>query len=205
MVNENNTDNMIQDDNEVTYDDTDTETTDTELGDDEVTAAQKLKVLRSKLQAATEESREIREELQRTKADFLNARKRLEEEVIRNRERDTIKHIEKILPLADSFYLATLDKEAWEKGDEKWRKGVEGIHNQLLGLLRNYGVESFNPTGEAFDPQKHEAMSTITVEDQSQHNQVLTVMQLGYTHTTNSATTVIRPARVTVGEYSETK
>ncbi len=204
MVHENNDTDTQNDETIVTYDNTDTDTmTDTELGDDEKTAEQKLKALRTKLQTATDEVREVREELQRTKADFLNARRRLDEEVIRTRERDTIKHIEKLLPLADSFYLATLDKDAWEKGDEKWRKGIEGIYQQLLGTLRGYGVESFNPTNELFDPQKHEALSTITVADATQHDHVLTVMQLGYTVTTNGTTTVIRPARVTVAEYKQ--
>jgi molecular chaperone GrpE len=201
MVNKKHNDTTREDDSEVTYDTPDIP--DTELVDEEATASQKLKALRKKLEDATEQNRTLQEELQRTKADFLNARKRLEEEVVRNRERDIIRHIEKILPLADSFFLAMLDKIAWEKGDEKWRKGVEGIHNQLIGILRSYGVESFDPTGSIFDPMQHEAMATVTVPDSTQHHHVLTVMQLGYTMTLHGVTTTIRPARVTVGEYSE--
>jgi molecular chaperone GrpE len=200
MVNENNEDTTIQPDESLTYDNP--EPTDTELIDDEATAEQKLKVLRTKLQEATEKNRELHEELQRTKADFLNARKRLEEDRIDSRERDIVRHIEKLLPLADSFYLAMLDRAAWEKGDEKWRKGIEGILNQLQGILRGYGVESFDPTGTTFDPSRHEAMSMITVTEPDQHDKVLTVMQQGYLRTVGDTTTVIRPARVTVGEHT---
>ncbi len=200
MVNENNEETTIQPDSDLTYDNP--EPTDTELIEDEATAEQKLKALRTKLQTATDTNRELHEELQRTKADFLNARKRLEEDRLESRERDTVRHIEKLLPLADSFYLAMLDRVTWEKGDEKWRKGVEGIHNQLLGILRGYGVESFDPTGQPFDPARHEAMSMITVTDASQNDVVLTVMQQGYERTVGDTTTIIRPARVTVGEFT---
>ncbi len=200
MVNNNNEDTTVQPDSEITYDNPDT--TDTELVDDEATAEQKLKALRTKLQAATDQNRELHEEIQRTKADFLNARKRLDEEQVRSRERDTIKHIEKLLPLADSFYLAMLDKAAWEKSDEKWRKGIEGIKNQLDSILRSYGVEAVNPIGQDFDPQRHEAMTMVPVNDTTQHHKVLSVMQLGYELRNGDTTTTVRPARVTVGEHT---
>ena len=162
MVNKNNDEpTILTDSDDLTYEDN--SPSDTEIVDDEATAAQKLKVLRTKLQEATDKNRELGEEVQRTKADFLNARKRLEEEQFRSRERDTVKHIEKLLPLADSFYLAQLDRAAWEKADEKWRRGIEGISNQLTSILRSYGVSAVDPTGHPFDPLKHEAMSTVTV------------------------------------------
>ncbi len=188
------------DSDDLTYEDN--SHTDTELVDDEATAAQKLKVLRTKLQEATDKNRELHEEVQRTKADFLNARKRLEDGVTHTRERDTVKHIEKLLPLADSFYLAMLDRAAWEKADEKWRKGIEGIKSQLDSILRGYGVSAVDPTGQTFDPITHEALSTIPVTNESQHNQVITVMQLGYIRVSNGTEEIIRPARVTVGEYT---
>ncbi len=199
MVNNNN-DDTVQDDLEFTNDDTDNDSN-PELDESEATAEQKLKALRKKLTEATEKNRELGEEMQRAKADFLNARRRLEEERLLDRKRALVQHAEKILPLADSFYLAMLDKTAWEKGDEKWRKGVEGIQQQLLGILRSYGIEAVDPTGTTFDPAKHEALTTIPVTDEALNHQVLTVMQLGYEMKDGEGTTVIRPARVTVGEY----
>ncbi len=200
-MNKNNDEPTIQSDSDdLTYEDN--QSSETELVDEEATAEQKLKVLRTKLQEAEGKNRELGEEVQRTKADFLNARKRLEEEQFRSRERDTVKHIEKLLPLADSFYLAQLDRAAWEKADEKWRKGIEGISNQLTSILRGYGVSAVDPTGHPFDPLKHEAMSTVTVPTEAQHNQVITVMQQGYIRVSGDTEEIIRPARVTVGEYT---
>ncbi len=200
MVNKNDQ-KPVQDDSEITYDATDT--TDSELVDDEITAEQKIKKLRNKLEELTDKNRELQEEVQRTKADFLNARRRLEEDQQNDRRRSIIKAVETLLPLADSFYLAMLDKAAWEKGDEKWRKGVEGIKNQLDGILRSYGTKSFSPENEQFDPNRHDAMSMVSVSDQALHHRVLSVMQLGYEIADGETSMIVRPARVTVGEYNK--
>lgn len=194
-------DDELGDDLHVTNDDTDT--TETELVDEEATAEQKLKVLRGKLTAAQEELRNVREAGQRERADFLNARKRLEDERLLDRRRALVGHIERLLPLADSFYLARYDKAAWEAGDEKWRKGIEGIHLQLLNILKGYGVEAFDASGTTFDPVRHEAMSSITVGDKSEHDKVISVLQQGYELFDGEERVVIRPARVTVGEFAE--
>src|SRR5690606_19600211 len=77
-----------------------------ELEDIEEAAGDKLKKLRDKLKACDEDKRQILEELQRSKADFLNSRKRLENQLERDRERITTGHIEELLPLKDSFDIA---------------------------------------------------------------------------------------------------
>lgn len=171
--------------------------------DTEARTEDKLKQLRQKLAKSEEETKALREELARNKADFLNARKRLEEEREQDKARTIIRHTEKLLPLYDSFYLAMLDKEAWGKADAMWRKGVEGIFNQLVGILSGYNVTAFHPDGETFDPARHEALTNISVEDKAMHNQILTTIQVGFLHKDGETEKVIRPARVTVGEYTE--
>lgn len=163
----------------------------------------KLKQLRQKLSASEAEAKALREEMAHTKADFLNARRRLDEEREQDKERSAIRHAEKLLPLYDSFYLAMLDKATWEKADESWRKGVEGIFNQLVQILSGHHISAFDPVGEAFDPVRHEALTNISVEDAAQHNQVLTTIQVGFVHKNGDTERIIRPARVTVGEYTE--
>ncbi len=163
----------------------------------------KLKQLRQKASASEAEAKELREELARTKADYLNARKRLEDEREQDKARTIIRHTEKLLPLYDSFYLAMLDKAAWEKIDEMWRKGVEGIFNQLVGILSGYNITAFDPIGETFDPSRHEALTNIPVADKAKHNQILTTIQVGFVQKEGDVERVIRPARVTVGEFTE--
>ena len=202
MVNINNNDDTVQDDIEITNDDTDTTQIETELEDTEATDANKIKQLREKVKEAESKNRDLHEELQRTKADFLNARKRLEDERLRDRERVAFSHIEKLLPLCDSFHLAMMDQKVLETIDPTWRKGIEGIYSQMKGLMESYGVTAYDPTGQDFDPLRHEALSMIQVSDESQNHKVINVIQLGYEQKRGDTTEIIRPARVTVGEMN---
>lgn len=171
------------------------------LEDVEIQLEDKLKQLKQKNSDYETEVRSLKEELARAKADYLNARRHQEEDSKRDQARNTIKHIENLLPLYDSFYLAMLDKNSWEKTAEVWRKGVEGIYNQLLQILSNYNVSVFNTDGEIFDPNKHEALATVPVESSESHNKILTTIQVGFMQKVNDQEIIIRPARVTVGEY----
>lgn len=191
-----------QDDIDIT-----TETTEEgepELSDVEENQKDIISSLKRKLKHAEEERRVLQETLQREKADFLNARKRLEEERLRDRQRSVLSHIEELIPLCDSFEMAMSDKAVWEKADANWRKGIEGIHGQLERLLLDYKVQRLNPIGEAFDPRKHEALTITPVADTSEHDKVITVIQSGYeiTHLTGT-TELIRPARVAIGAYEK--
>ena len=199
MVNEK---DISEDEFEVTIDGHQPED-DIELQDEEATGAQKMKQLRQKVAHLDEEKRNIMEEAAREKADFLNARRRLEGERALDKIRYTKKHIEALLPLADSFEMARANKEAWEKADENWRKGIEGIHTQLQNLIESYGVSVINPEGEAFDPYKHEAIGMTSVDSKDLHEKVTTVLQKGYEIDVAGTMEVIRPARVTTGQYTE--
>ncbi len=194
--------NKNQEDLEITNEDT--EITEPDLEEVEAREVDIIKSLREKFKVCDQEKREILEETQRTKADFLNARKRLEEERFKDRERAVISHVERLLPLCDSFQMAMADKEGWSKADANWRKGVEGIYSQLQSILNSYSVKVVNPVGEDFDPYKHEALSTLPVTDEKQHDKIMVVIQSGYEIQKNDGTTeMIRPARVAIGVYEK--
>lgn len=199
-IKQDNHEKEVQDDIELTNDDTDMTAIDSELEDTEATDANKIKKLRDQLKEADTKYRDLHEELQRNKADFLNARKRLEEERLRDRERVAFSHIEKLLPLCDSFHLAMMDTKALDAIDPQWRRGIEGIYSQMKGLMESYSVTAYDPTGQDFDPNRHEALSVIKVTDEGLNNKVITVIQQGYELKRGDTVEIIRPARVTVGE-----
>lgn len=174
---------------------------DTEIEDAEANVEKKIKKLRQKLQGCEEEKRKYLDDLQRSKADFLNARKRLEDERIRDKERAVNALINDLLPLCDSFFMAMSNTRLWESVNKEWRQGMEGIKNQLDNILNSYQVSSINPSGADFDPVCHEAVSKISVKTKDQDNKVVEVIQLGYERNINGQTELIRPARVTVGHY----
>jgi molecular chaperone GrpE len=176
---------------------------DAELEDIEENSNGKIKKLQQKLRASEQEKMELLESLQRAKAEFLNAKRRLEEEKMNDRQRAVTDQVEKLLPMCDSFHMAMSNKEAWENIDSTWRKGIESIYNQLQSILASYGVKEVTPLGEEFDPNKHEAMTNVPVDSKELHHKVVSVIQNGFVRTYSGKEQLIRPARVTVGEYTE--
>jgi len=164
----------------------------------------KLKDLREKIARLDTEKKDLLEESYRAKAEFLNARKRLEQERVNDRLRFQKQHAEELLPLCDSFQMAMGNTEVWEKADKAWRTGIEGIHMQLLNILSSYGVKAVEPVGETFDPHLHEAIGTEEVTDPKLQDTVVSVVQKGYELTQGEKTEIIRPARVTTGLLKET-
>ncbi len=187
------------DQNDVEVTNEESEMADMDLEEIETEEGDKIKSLRDKLKKAESEKREAQEEMQRSKADFLNAKRRMEEERLRDRIRSRKDHIEELLPLCDSFEMAMSNKEAWEKADKAWRAGMEGIHSQLTQLLNSYGVKTIDPKGEKFDPRRDEAIGTEEVENENEVDTVVSVVQLGYELVTDGESEIIRPARVTTG------
>jgi len=169
-----------------------TEPIEPELEEIEDAEENKLASIRAKLKQAEEDKKQALEELALVKADFLNARKRLEEDKQRGIERQKIKDIEALLPLCDSFTMAMADTDAWNAVDENWRKGIEGIHSNLESILKQHNVESFDPTGETFNPELHEALSTAESDEPA--DTVTQTLQLGY----KMSDVVIRPAKVII-------
>ncbi len=163
---------------------------DLELAEVEDKSMSKIKSLQAKLKACEAEKKQYLDDAQRAKADFLNSKKRLEEDKIRTGERLINDHIEKLLPLCDSFSMAMSNTEAWEAVDDSWRQGIEAIHTQLLGILKGYAVTEIDPLGEMFDPNRHEALGT---EDSDAESETVTkVIQRGYERNGD----IIRPAKV---------
>ncbi len=192
--------NDTQDDVEITNEDTDMH--EPELEELEEKQNEFNNTLREKLKTCEAEKRTILEESQRTKADFLNARRRLEDERLRDRERNTIKHIESLIPLCDSFQVAMANKDVWEKADANWRKGIEGINAQLHNILTSNSVYPIDPIGKEFNPREHEALSTLPVDDVAEHDKIVGIIQLGYElRKPDGSSELIRPARVVIGVH----
>ena len=74
-------------------------------------------------------------------------------------------------------------------------EGVALVYRELREGLRRAGVEAFDPAGEKFDPNHHEAIATGNGGDVAK-GLVLETLEKGYT----LGETVLRPARVVVAE-----
>ena len=81
-----------------------------------------------------------------------------------------------LLPVVDNLERALA---AAEDGEQHLAEGVRLVHAELVGLLERNGVEPFDPVGEPFDPEVHEALSTRT-EEGAAAGVVLDTVEKGY-------------------------
>src|SRR3989344_1423176 len=86
-----------------------------------------VKKLRERLKKCIEEKQEYLDGWQRTKADFVNARREEEKRLAELLKFAEVALIMDILPVLDSFDMAMSDKAAWESVSKEWRSGMEAI------------------------------------------------------------------------------
>jgi molecular chaperone GrpE len=90
---------------------------------------------------------------------------------------------------------ASPDPESREvSAHEALAAGVALVHGEIVAALRSAGVESFDPAGEKFDPNRHEALSARPAVDGEEAGIVGETLQRGYV----LGEVLIRPARVVV-------
>lgn len=104
---------------------------------------------------------ELKSLLQRTQADFVNYRRRNEEERVGFLKTATADLIEQILPVLDNFALAAKHVPE-ELKDNAWAQGIGVIEKQLEQILLANGLERIETEGKAFDPSLHEAVGEIS-------------------------------------------
>ena len=124
----------------------------------------------------------------RTKADFENYRKRVAKDTSEALARGKADLSRELLPTLDNLERALAagqDARARESATrlaevhEALVKGVAMVRDQLHNRLAAAGVEPFDPTGERFDPQLHEALSTRPDEG-TEPGVVLETIERGY-------------------------
>jgi molecular chaperone GrpE len=133
---------------------------------------------------------------QRTQADFENFRKRAARDATAAGERAKSGLVRELLPVVDNLERALDSVAAADDGErpqEHLADGVRLVHSELVAVLARNGVEVFDPRGEKFDPELHEALS-MRAEDGAEQGTVLDVIEKGY----RLNGTVLRPARVVV-------
>jgi molecular chaperone GrpE len=128
----------------------------------------------------------------RTKADFENYRKRVAGEAREAERRGRAALVRELLPVLDNLERAL---KASDENEGSLYEGVKLVLDELNGVLRRSGVESYEPAGEPFDPEWHEAMMTRPASGEDA-GKVLEVLEKGYRQDGQ----VLRPARVVVGE-----
>ena len=101
---------------------------------------------------------ELTLDLQRTRADFENYRKRVEAEKQSAHQMGQAKSVMKLLPVIDTIERAIVNVPE-ELKDNPWAKGVAGLSKQLDKQLKDLGLEKIDAKpGTPFNPELHQAV-----------------------------------------------
>ena len=157
-----------------------------------------LDALRAEVEDSNREKDRFREMLQRIQADFINYKRRAEEEREEQQKYSNSRLILKLLPVLDDFNLA-IDHASKSEADPSWMEGIKLIERKLHSLLESESINRIEVEAKEFDPLEHEAMAYQESSDH-QEGQILTVVRDGY----KLQGRVIRPALVILAKTPET-
>jgi len=150
--------------------------------------------------ALAKEAAEYKDRLLRTLAEMENLRRRTEREVADTRQYAVANFARDLLGVADNMQRAldTLSADFRDQADPVVRSHIEGVElteRELMKVMEKHGIKRFDPRGERFDPNLHQAM--FEVPDASvPSGTVVQVMQPGYM----IAERILRPALVGVSK-----
>lgn len=123
---------------------------------------------------------ELTQDLQRTRADFENYRKRMESEKQAARQAGETKAILKLLAVIDTIERAVANVPA-DLANNPWARGIAGIDKQLAKQLATLGVKKIAAApGTMFNPELHQAVQ-FDEESEGDSEIIAEEMQAGYT------------------------
>lgn len=134
----------------------------------------------------------LEEQIARLLADFDNFRKRTlrdKAELYQTANQDIMLEL---LPVLDHCQLA-IQAAIDHNTDDPFRKGLQMIFDQLIGVLSKFGLAAFDAKNEPFDPNRFEAVNYIA-SDTEPEGTIITQIRRGYLLKNK----LLRPAQVIV-------
>src|SRR5438128_9133707 len=161
-------------------------------------AASEANKIAELVEALARETADYKDKHLRTLAEMENLRRRTDREVAESRIYGIASFARDTLAVADNMdrALKALDAELREKADAGIKAlldGVELTERELLKVLEKHGVRKFEPLGEKFDPNLHQAMYEVA-DPSVPAGTVAQVVQAGYM----IGERILRPALVVV-------
>lgn len=149
----------------------------------------------AKINKLTEDLEKSNKEYLFLMAEFDNFRKRTVREkadIIRNAGE---KVLGELLPIIDDFERAIKANEQADDIDAI-KQGVTLIYNKLIKYLEHNQVKAIESTGNDFDTELHEAVTTFPAPSEEMKGKVIDTVLTGYTINDK----VLRHAKVVVGQ-----
>jgi len=157
---------------------------------------QTLEDAKTLLQKEKEEAQRFLANWQRAEADFVNYKRRVEQERAEAGRLANAALIINVLPVLDDLERALSSLNIQLVG-LTWFDGIRLIYRKLQLVLENAGVTQIEAEGQPFDPRFHEAV----MYGEGEEGKVVAEVQRGYKLNDR----VLRPAMVVVGKGKEEK
>ena len=141
------------------------------------------------LKQKQEELDDITDRYKRILAEFENHKKRSQKEREGLYNMVLADVVESMLPILDNLENAS----KVETKDEEYKKGIELVLKQFQDTLKSKGIEEIKALGETFDPELHEAVSSVQ-DDTKGEKEIVQEYRKGY----KIGTKVIRHSMVVV-------
>lgn len=147
--------------------------------------------IEEKLEILKQENQRLNEKYLRILAEFENYKRRSEADKINWIKYSNEKIILRLCEVLDNFERA-LQTEEKEHSLKSFKEGVNLIHNQLLKVLKDEGVEKIDSDGKDFNPEFHDALAQTPSD--LEKDKVAKTVESGYLMNNK----VIRAAKVLV-------
>ncbi|MCW1910478.1 nucleotide exchange factor GrpE [Lactiplantibacillus paraplantarum] len=135
------------------------------------------------------------DQLLRAQAEIVNMQNRNKKEQAALLKYDGQALAKDVLPVLDNLERA-LATQADDEAAQQLKKGVEMVYGHLQDALKKHGVTEVAAAGEKFDPNIHQAVQTVPVDDDHPADTVVQVLQRGYLLKDRT----LRPAMVVVAQ-----
>lgn len=151
--------------------------------------------LRQALEKAQAEAKDYLDQLLRSRADYANYKRRVEQERQELIRYGNANLIAQLLPVLDDFERAFLTVPSG-LGKLTWVDGIALVHRKLQLILEKEGLKPIQANGQKFNPMEHEA---IGYEERSdlEDGVIVAEVQKGY----KLGDRVLRPTLVRVARH----
>jgi len=123
---------------------------------------------------------DLYDRLLRKQAEFDNFKKRVERERSEFTQFASAELMRELLNAMDSFDRAIHTANSDNAANKKMLHGLDLIYKQFQDTLARFGLKAIEAKGQVFDPNFHQAVSTIPTDDVPE-NTVVDELRKGYT------------------------
>jgi molecular chaperone GrpE len=137
-----------------------------------------IETMKKQIEDLRGENEGLKDSRLRVLAEFDNYKRRTARDSIRMVECANENLVKELIPVLENFERA-LDPAHKEKDIDAFYKGVELIYNLFYDKLQKAGLAEYNPIGEEFNSEKHEALMHVASAEVPEHR-ITQVLQKGY-------------------------